>query len=81
MTTWEYAHERGRSLLARLHDRLAPLSKSLRAGVGRMWGRVRPVAMTVCGLSCITAAMFTVSTLAGLIAAGVSFFVVDWVAK
>lgn len=81
MTTWEYAHVRSRGVLARLVEHLRPLGKSLRAALGRGWGKVRPVAMTICGLGCVTAGMFTVSTLAGLITAGVSFFVVDWVAK
>jgi hypothetical protein len=75
VTTWEYAHARGAGLLGRVPW------KSLRAAAGKAWDRVRPVAMTVCGLGCITAGLFTVSTLAGLIAAGLSFFVVDWVAK
>lgn len=81
MTTYEYATVRGRGILVRLSERARPWGKSLRAGMGRAWDRVRPVAMTVCGLACITAGLFTVSTLAGLIAAGISFFVADWVAK
>jgi hypothetical protein len=81
MTTYEYATTRGRGIAVRLSERIRPWGRSLRAAAGRGWGRVRPVAMTVCGLGCITAGLFTVSTLAGLIAAGVSFFVTDWVAK
>lgn len=81
MTTWEYAHVRGRGILARLAEKLKPAAKTLRAGLGRMWDKVRPVAMTALGLGCITAGMFTISLLWGLIAAGVSFFVVDWVGK
>ena len=81
MTTYEYATARTQGILARLSVNSRPWRKSLRAAVGRGWDRVRPVAMTVCGLACITAGLFTVSTLAGLIAAGVSFFVADWVAK
>lgn len=81
MTTWEYAHARGRGVVGRLVERSRPSRKSLRAAIGRGWNKVRPVAMTTCGLGCITAGMFTVSILAGLIAAGVSFFVVDWVGK
>ncbi|HEX6970224.1 MAG TPA: hypothetical protein VF174_15625 [Micromonosporaceae bacterium] len=79
MTTYEYATARTTSVLARLFERSRPWRKSLRAAIGRGWDKVRPVAMTVCGLACITAGLFTVSTLLGLIAAGLSFFVVDWV--
>lgn len=81
MTTWEYAHERGRGIIARLADRLRPIGKALSTRIGRGWDKVRPVAMTAAGLGCITAGMFTVSVLWGLIAAGISFFVVDWVGK
>lgn len=81
MTTWEYAHARGRGVLHRLVENSRPWGRSLRARIGKGWDKVRPVVMTVCGLGCITAGMFTVSLLAGLITAGVSFFIVDWVAK
>ena len=81
MTTFEYATVRGRGIVARLAERTTPARRSLRTAAGRAWGRLRPVAMTVCGLGCITAGMFTWSVLAGLITAGVAFFVADWVAK
>lgn len=81
MTTFEYATVRTRGLLVRLAERATPVRRSLRAAAGRGWARVRPVAMTVCGLACIVGGLFTVSVLAGLIAAGVAFLLVDWVAK
>ncbi len=37
--------------------------------------------MTALGLGCIVAGLFTVSLLAGLIGAGISFFVVDYAAE
>lgn len=81
MTTYEYAHARGRSALSALLEVVRPVLKSVRVAAGRSWGRVRPVAMTTCGLGCITAGLFTVSILAGLIGAGLSFFVVDYAAE
>jgi hypothetical protein len=81
LTTFEYATVRTRGLVSRIAERAAPVRRSLRAVAGRGWVRVRPVAMTVCGLACITAGLFTVSVLAGLIAAGVAFLLVDWAAK
>jgi hypothetical protein len=81
MTTFEYATMRGRSLLSRVGERTRPWGKSLRASIGRGWGKFRPVAMTVFGLGCITGGLFTVSLLAGLICAGLSFFLVDYAAE
>lgn len=81
MTTYEYAAVRGRSALSALLEVVRPVLKSVRVAAGRSWGRARPVAMTTCGLGCITAGLFTVSTLAGLIGAGLSFFVVDYAAE
>lgn len=81
MTTYEYARVRGVSVLSRLAEMARPVRRTLRATLGRMWLMVRPVAMTTCGLGCVTAGLFTVSVLAGLIGAGLSFFVVDYAAE
>ncbi len=81
MTTWEYAQARSQSMLSRLLAASVPWRRSVRAAVGNGWGKVRPVAMTALGLGCIVAGLFTVSLLAGLIGAGVSFFVVDYAAE
>jgi len=81
VTTYTYATLRTRSVLARLAERVTPVGRALRQAARRGWATLRPVAMTLCGLTCITAGLFTVSVLAGLIAAGVSFFIVEWVAR
>jgi hypothetical protein len=74
VTTWEYAHERGRSTALRIGDWLRPRAKAL----GELMRRARKLALPVLGVGCFVAAAFTVSILAGLITAGVGFFFVEW---
>ncbi len=81
MTTWEYAQARSQSMLSRILSASVPWRRSVRTAVGNGWAKVRPVAMTALGLGCIVAGLFTVSLLAGLVGAGVSFFVVDYAAE
>lgn len=74
MTTWEYAHARGRSTALRLGDWLRPRLKTF-GGVIR---QSRRFAMPVLGAGCFVAAAFTVSVLVGLVVAGVACFFVEW---
>jgi hypothetical protein len=81
MTTFEYATARTQSILSRLVLMVAPRRRALAAVLARGWAKVRPVAMTTLGLGCIVAGLFTVSLLAGLLGAGVSFFLIDYAAE
>ena len=81
MTTFEYATARTQSILSQLARAWVPRRRALALALGRVWAVVRPVAMTVFGLGCIVAGLFTVSVLAGLIGAGLSFFLVDYAAE
>lgn len=74
MTTWEYAHVRGRSTARRLSDWVMPHLKRL----GGFAKGVRRYFWPIAGAGCFVVAAFTVSLLAGLIAAGVACFFVEW---
>lgn len=46
--------------------------------LGPLWARVRTAALTVGGLGCLTAAAWTMALPAGLAAAGVSLFALEY---
>lgn len=74
MTTYEYS----RSLLSDARERARPRMRAGLAALRRGWRRFQPMSLSVAGLGCLTAAAFTVSTMAGLIAAGLGCFVAEW---
>lgn len=69
MTTWEYAHARGRGVARSLGDW---------ARTRRLGQVVRQMFWPVAGVACLVGAAFTVSLLAGLVAAGLGCFFCEW---
>jgi hypothetical protein len=78
VTTWEYAHARGQSTAGRFGAWARPRIGSAARSVGRGWRSFRPLTLPLAGLGCFVGAAFTVSTLAGLIGAGMACFVAEW---
>lgn len=74
MTTYEY----GRNVLTDARMRLRVPARAGLAAFGRGWRKVRGALLPLAGLGCFVASAFTVSLLAGLIAAGVACFVAEW---
>lgn len=71
MTTFEYA-------TARAREAVNPVVRTLRTALARGWARLRPLTLPMAGAGCFVAAAFTVSTLAGLVTAGLACFFVEW---
>jgi hypothetical protein len=71
VTTWEYAHQRGRAIIA-------PALARARVRVGKVWTRVRPLTLPVSGAGFFVTAAFQHSLTAGLVAAGLGCFFVEW---
>jgi len=65
-------------VVASINGHIAPRRRTLRSRLASTWAKFAPVALSASGLACITGAAFTAGLWAGLVAAGVSFFVLEW---
>lgn len=69
-----------RAAMWRYHGRRAAYrgGRVLGRQLGVVWGRLAPASLSILGLGSLSAAAFQVGTIAGLVAAGMSFFVLEW---